>query len=623
MRWDWEAIRAGATVALVFAVPLSIAARWAADSRDDPALAVWLNLGAVVGFVLGAGCAAWVQRVGTPLSHGLVTAVGTYLVAQAVFVAIRLVRGLDVRWFAVFFNLTAVLAAGLVGGLLGQRLRAVAAVAHPKRSTMRDPRRSTSARPRPRAAVVDERLRRSPRWPRGRSRRRRRSPGSSSSTRRRWRASCSDAATEVIDTVDEPITAVGITNQRASTIVWDRATGEPIAPALGWQDLRTVGECITAKAEHDLALAPNQSATKLAWLLDHVDGARDRDLCFGTVDTWLAWSLAGGAAARHRPHQRRRHRLAGRRRIGVERPTVLDVLGIPDDVLPALVDSSGVIAEARRVARSAADRRAGRRPTELAGRPGLRRRRAGPRSRSAPAGCSTSARAPTRRPSARRGEHGTFPIVAWSHRGSLTWGAEAIMLSAGSNVEWLRDDLGLIATERRQPRRRRGRRRHRRRHLRAGAARARHAAVGLRRPGHARRHHPRHDRAHLVRAVLEGVAHRGADLVEAAEADTGLAIGALRVDGGMSANPTFVQALADAAGRPVEVSPVVEATTLGAAFLAGLATGVWDDMGDADRAFTPARVVEPGRAARSPGVGEGRRARRRLDPRAVGARFLA
>ena len=122
-RWDWDAIRAGGAVALVFAVPFSIAARWAADSRDDPGLAVWLTIGAVIGFVLGAGCAAWVQRVGTPLSHGLVTAVGTYLLAQAVFVVVRLLRGLDVRWFAIVFNLTVVLAAGLVGGLLGQKLR--------------------------------------------------------------------------------------------------------------------------------------------------------------------------------------------------------------------------------------------------------------------------------------------------------------------------------------------------------------------------------------------------------------------------------------------------------------------------------------------------------------------
>jgi uncharacterized membrane protein YfcA len=122
-RWDWDAIRAGASVALVFAVPFSVAARWAADSRDDPGLAVWLSLGAVLGFVLGAGCAAWVQRTGTPLSHGLVTAVGTYLAAQAVFAVVRLARGQDVRWFAIMFNLTVVLGAGLVGGLLGQKLR--------------------------------------------------------------------------------------------------------------------------------------------------------------------------------------------------------------------------------------------------------------------------------------------------------------------------------------------------------------------------------------------------------------------------------------------------------------------------------------------------------------------
>jgi uncharacterized membrane protein YfcA len=123
MRWDWDAIRAGALVALVFAVPFSIAGRWAADNRDDSTLLIWLNLGAVIGFVLGAGCAAWVQRVELPLSHGLVTAVGTYLAAQAVFVAVRLIRGLDVRWFAIVFNLTVVVGAGLVGGLLGQRLR--------------------------------------------------------------------------------------------------------------------------------------------------------------------------------------------------------------------------------------------------------------------------------------------------------------------------------------------------------------------------------------------------------------------------------------------------------------------------------------------------------------------
>ena len=134
-------------------------------------------------------------------------------------------------------------------------------------------------------------------------------------------------------------------------------------------------------------------------------------------------------------------------------------------------------------------------------------------------------------------------------------------------------------------------------------------------------------RPEMVRAVLEGIAHRGADLLEAAESDTGLAIPSLRVDGGMSANTTFVDALADATGRPIEVSPVLEATTLGAAYLAGMALGVWADEDDVAAAWAPARVVEPRDGRRPPGhhphpvvgrppTGAGDRAR------VVGPRFL-
>jgi uncharacterized membrane protein YfcA len=123
MRWDVEAIRAGALVSLLFAVPCSVAARLAADD-DRSSLAIWLVVAAIVGFVIGAGCAAWQQRVGTPLSHGMVTAGGTYLVAQAVFVVVRLVRSESVNWFALLFNLSFVLLAGVVGGVLGQRLQA-------------------------------------------------------------------------------------------------------------------------------------------------------------------------------------------------------------------------------------------------------------------------------------------------------------------------------------------------------------------------------------------------------------------------------------------------------------------------------------------------------------------
>jgi glycerol kinase len=100
-------------------------------------------------------------------------------------------------------------------------------------------------------------------------------------------------------------------------------------------------------------------------------------------------------------------------------------------------------------------------------------------------------------------------------------------------------------------------------------------------------------RPELVRAVLEGVAHRGADLAEAAASDSGLPIGALRVDGGMSANPVFIQALADACGRPIEIAPVLEATTLGAAYLAGMAVGTWGDEDEVAAAWTPRLVVDP------------------------------
>lgn len=122
-RWDVDALRAGGMVALVFAVPFSIAASWAANSRDDSALALWLSVGAVIGFVLGAGCAAWVQRKDLPLSHGLTTAIGTYAIAQTVFIIIRLARGSDVNWFAALFNLSVMGGAGLIGGFLGKRLR--------------------------------------------------------------------------------------------------------------------------------------------------------------------------------------------------------------------------------------------------------------------------------------------------------------------------------------------------------------------------------------------------------------------------------------------------------------------------------------------------------------------
>jgi glycerol kinase len=389
-----------------------------------------------------------------------------------------------------------------------------------------------------------------------------------------------------------PVDAVGITNQRASTVVWDRATGEPVAPAIGWQDLRTVFDCLTLAAEHGIRLAPNQSATKLASILNAVDPDRSRDLCFGTVDTWLAWTLSEG-----RMHVTDRTNAAVTGLLGHDAaawsPPVLEALRIPADMLPSLVDSSGIIGEATALAgQPAIAALVGDQQGSLVGqgcvRPGATKATFGT------GGMLDTCTGDTAPASANRNAAGTFPIVAWERDATLTWGVEAIMLSAGTNVEWLVEDLGLLASAAES-------------HEVASACKDSGGVVYV--PALLGLGTPRWDfgargtllgltrgsgRAEIVRAVLEGIAQRGADLVEAAQVDTGLPIEALRVDGGMSANPTFVQALADATQRPVEVSPVLEATTLGAGFLAGLAIGTWAGMDDIAAASQPRATVAPG-----------------------------
>jgi len=386
-----------------------------------------------------------------------------------------------------------------------------------------------------------------------------------------------------------PVQAVGIANQRASTLVWDRATGEPIANGIGWQDLRTVGMCLMLQGQ-GIRLAPNASATKVAALLDIYDPGRERDLCFGTVDTWVAWVLSEGTA-----HVTDATNAAVTGLVHGDASGwaahILEALRVPEAMLPAIVDSSGVVGEAVAlpgsppIAGIAGDQQA-----SLVGqgctRPGLAKITFG-------TGGMLDLCVGDRPSFDTRGEGGCFPIVAWRRGGHDTWGIEAVMLSAGSCVEWLRDDMGLLASAAESE---------------AVAAQcdttgdvwfvpallglgtphwdfgARGTLLGLTRGT---------GRPEVVRAVLEGVANRGADLVASAEEDGGVQIESLRVDGGMTANSVFVQALADAAGRPVEVSPVLEATTLGAAYLAGMAVGVWSGEDEVAESWRPKTVVEP------------------------------
>lgn len=404
-------------------------------------------------------------------------------------------------------------------------------------------------------------------------------------------AAALDLARQVLSDAG-PVDAVGIANQRASTIVWDRATGEPAAPGQGWQDLRTVGDCLTLQAE-GIRLLPNQSATKLANILDEVDPARTRDLCFGTVDSWIVWNLTAG-----------RCHVTDLSNGGVTgllssdgtrwNQRVLEVLNIPESVLPAVVDSSGEVAPA-----TALDGTppicgiAGDQQSSLIGQGCVR---AGLAKITFGTGGMLDLCVGEERPAFdQRGPSGTFAIACWRQGGRTAWGTEAMILSAGTNVEWLRNDLGVIGTADES-------------HDVAAQCEssdgvvfvpallglgtphwdygARGTLLGVTRGTEA---------SHIVRAVLEGVAQRGADLVEATEADAGVKLESLRIDGGMSANPTFVQALADASQLPVEVSPVREATALGAAFLAGLSIGTWGSWEDVARTWRPESVVEPAR----------------------------
>ncbi len=402
---------------------------------------------------------------------------------------------------------------------------------------------------------------------------------------------CLELATAALEHAGA-VDAVGISNQRGSTIVWDRATGEPVGPGIGWQDLRTIGACLGLKAQ-GVRTSPNQSATKLQWILDQLpDRVRASELCFGTVDSWIAWTLSKGSLHVTDATNAAITAMQKTRAPSTWDTNVLAALGVPVEMLPTIVDSAGIVGAA----------------TALPGAPPIGALIGDQQASLVGQGCVRPGDAKITFGTGgmldvvlgeslpgfdQRGGAGTFPIVAWRHGGRNTWGIEAVMLAAGTNVQWLRDHLGLIATSDESD---------------EVAARcddtggvvyvpallglgtpawdygARGALFGLTRGT---------GRPEIVRAVLEGVAQRGADLVEAAEADSGVVIPALRVDGGMTDNATFVQALADAAQKPVEISPMREATSRGAALMAGLAVGHHRSVDDLAHTWNPRVRVEP------------------------------
>ena len=380
--------------------------------------------------------------------------------------------------------------------------------------------------------------------------------------------------------------AIGITNQRATTMVFDAATGQPVGPVLSWQDLRTVLDCLTLQAT-GLRLAPNQSATKAVHLIRE-SGVPPERVRVATLDTWITWRLTGGRSYVTDFSNAALTGLVGPPHYLWD-PAVLEQLRLRPEQLATIVSSVDRHGTADELGGLPITALLGDQPASLLGQCIVDRGAKITFGTGAMLNLVDGIAAPT---TMLRYPSGCFPVVVRSQGGQLTWGVEGIVLSAGAALDGLRDGLGLFD------------------HVSEVEALANSvessegvwfvpASVGLGTPywdfgarsaflgltqGTTR--------AHLVRAALEGIAHRGADLVDAAQVETGRAIAEVRVDGGMSANAAFLQSLADALGRPVEVGTEREATTRGIGLLALVGAGALD-LAEIGQLWHPHLRVEP------------------------------
>ena len=364
-------------------------------------------------------------------------------------------------------------------------------------------------------------------------------------------------------TLDEgPADVVGVTNQRATTMVFDVQTGQPVGPTLGWQDLRTVLDCLVLQGE-GLRLAPNQSATKARWLVEHANVPAAR-LRMATLESWVTWVLTAGA---HHVSDRSNAAITGLVNLAVDAwdPAILATLGLDPGLLARLVDTMGEVGPAVALPGSPPiTALIGDQPASLFGQS---RVHGGAKITFGTGAMLNVVREGPGPRTLTRFDSGCFPVVVRSRDGVVTWGVEGIVLSAGACVDWL-VDLGLLA---------------RVEDAEDLATSVPDAAGVSFVPAMSGLGTPQWDfgarsaffgvtrgagRAHLVRAVLEGVAQRGADLIEAGELEVGATFDEVRVDGGMSVNRFLLQRLADFSGRDVAASREREATTRGAGLMA-------------------------------------------------------
>ena len=397
------------------------------------------------------------------------------------------------------------------------------------------------------------------------------------------------------------IAAIGITNQRETTVVWDRATGRPICNAIVWQDRRTAGACDRLKKAGKAAMIRRKtglvvdayfSGTKLQWILKHVPGARARaragELAFGTIDAWLVWNLTGGRVHVTDVSNASRTMLFNLTTCDWD-DELLTLFGVPRVMLPQVRDSSEVYGEctmwggAIPIAGIAGDQQAAL-FGQVCRQPGMVKNTYG-------TGCFMLMNTGTKPVISR---NNLLTTVAWRIGGRTEYALEGSIFIAGAVVQWLRDGLGLIKSSAEVE------------SLAAGVADnggvflvpafaglgaphwdqyARGLVAGITRGTTA---------AHLARAALEGIAYQVHDVLLAMQSDSGIKLKELRVDGGACANNLLMQFQADILGVPVVRPRVAETTALGAAYLAGLAVGYWKDTSEiavqwkADRRFVPA-----------------------------------
>jgi glycerol kinase len=396
------------------------------------------------------------------------------------------------------------------------------------------------------------------------------------------------------------VAALGITNQRETTVLWDRRTGRPVHRAIVWQDRRTAPLCDDLRArgaeplvrrKTGLVLDPYFSGTKLRWLLEHVPRAHDRaargELCFGTIDTWLIWKLTRGAVHVTDPTNACRTLLYDIQTRAWDRE-LCDLLGVPMEVLPEVRPSSGDFGTTTLLgAPIAITGVAGDQQAALFGQGCVE---AGMAKNTYGTGCFLLLHTGHSRV---RSDHGLLTTVACDAQGGPGYALEGSIFIAGAAVQWLRDGLGLLRNAAESEKIARSVKSTLGVYLvpafvGLGApywdAGARGALLGLTRGV---------TRAHLVRAALESLAYQTRDVVDAMAAAAGTPLRALRVDGGAAANDFLMQFQADILDASVERPRVVETTAMGAAFLAGLGAGFWRSQGalaqarSIDRRFRP------------------------------------